>query len=371
MILLAEMLDLGELDEMLASRLVKRVASEDGRLWILNYTSRAQYQQVWNDTTRACRGLIVERTVDADGEVGYGRVVARPWRKFFNLGDADAAVDVNAVDGRVVVTEKLDGSLAVAYRHDGEVRFASRGSFTSEQARRAQQLWDERVAGGSRLRDDWTYLCEVVYPENRVVVDYQGVQDLVLLGAVETATGRSVPLEDARAGWGGSVVAEHPFETLAEVLMAGERENAEGYVVWFSETDERVKIKHEQYVVLHRLVTDTSERRVWEALSSGRGIDDVLDAVPDEAYAVVQGWRDGLMKRYAEQEQELLARYAQVLAVAGDADRRAFAEAAKAHGEWAGLLFAHHDRKGTTAGLWTRVRPERHEPLYGANLDAE
>lgn len=47
-------------------------------LFIGNYTEKAQYDQVWNDATINCRGLIWDI---------HGRIVARPYRKFFNYGD--------------------------------------------------------------------------------------------------------------------------------------------------------------------------------------------------------------------------------------------------------------------------------------------
>ena len=40
------------------------------------------------------------------------------------------------------------------------------------------------TAGLSRTRS-WTYLYEIVYPENRIVLNYRGLHDLILLGAVD------------------------------------------------------------------------------------------------------------------------------------------------------------------------------------------
>ena len=50
-------------------------------LSIYNYTEKAAYDGIWNEVTLQCRGLIV-----ADN----GDVVARPFRKFFNYGQAGA-----------------------------------------------------------------------------------------------------------------------------------------------------------------------------------------------------------------------------------------------------------------------------------------
>ena len=48
---------------------------------IFNYTAKCQYDGVWNDITMKCRGLIMSQ----DGEI-----IARPFEKFFNLGELDS-----------------------------------------------------------------------------------------------------------------------------------------------------------------------------------------------------------------------------------------------------------------------------------------
>ena len=96
--------------------------------------------------------------------------------------------------GRPRVFEKLDGSLGVVYREPTSRRWsvATRGSFDGEQARWATQ----RLRSDDRLtplpREDRTYLLEVIYPANRVVVDYGDREDLVLLDVLALDDGRSV-----------------------------------------------------------------------------------------------------------------------------------------------------------------------------------
>ena len=53
-------------------------------LAILNYTHQAAYDNLWNDATKVCRGLIYNlETLE---------VVARPFPKFFNWGQPEAPV---------------------------------------------------------------------------------------------------------------------------------------------------------------------------------------------------------------------------------------------------------------------------------------
>lgn len=60
-----------------------------------------------------------------------------------------------------------------------------------------------------------TVLVEIVYPANRIVLDYGGLDDLILLGAVDIATGRTFG-PGAVPGWPRPVIDSFAYATLAE-----------------------------------------------------------------------------------------------------------------------------------------------------------
>lgn len=358
---LEDTLDPELLSTMLEERFVKKVSHPSADLYLLNYTARAQFERVWNPVTMACRGLILN---------GDGVVIARPFRKFFNLDEVD---DQHVPTGRVVVTEKLDGSLGVLYPIGDGYSVATRGSFTSRQAVHATNMWKSRLERSADLRRDWTYMVEIIYPENRVVVDYEGMNDLVLLGAVETQSGTSVPLDEARAGWPGKVVEQHPYSSIAEVLAGGERSGREGYVVHFTEHDVRFKIKHAEYIRLHRFFTDMSERRVWEVLSEGGISEEWLEGVPDELYRFVNDTRKKLEEEYSQVVEGLHVEYRGLCSRLGDGfSRSAFAAGVKEiskHNQLAGCLFAILDGKPFSRAVWAYLRPPEHVPLFSRSED--
>ena len=117
-----------------------------------------------------------------------------------------------------------------------------------------------------------TVLVEIVYPANRIVLDYAGLDDLILLGAVEIATGRTFgPARGAAvARAGGGLVRVRDAGRGARRAAAG-RPRGTGRAL--PDTDERVKIKYAEYVRLHRLVTGLSARTVWEVLVAGGDLD--------------------------------------------------------------------------------------------------
>lgn len=269
---LHELLDPALLAEMLATGYVKKQSHPfvDG-LVIYNYTHAAQYDRVWNDVTKQCRGLIV-----LDGEV-----IARPFPKFFNYGEHEQAVKYergayrkvypasdthHALDHNapVTVTDKLDGSLGILHRVGvGNLRgIATRGSFTSDQAIVATDLLNTKYRDDFEPTDGMTYLFEIIYPENRIVVDYGTKRDLILLAVLDTETGHEM-MDNA---WKGPRAARMTFRTLGEALTAEPRENVEGMVVTYADGT-RVKIKQDDYVELHRLITGLNERVVWEWLN--------------------------------------------------------------------------------------------------------
>lgn len=225
-------------------------------LAIANYTDACAFARVWNDVTRVCRGLI--------WDLGTNEVLARPFPKFFNHREPGAPV--LAPNTPVEVTDKLDGSLGILYPIDGGWAIATRGSFDSEQARHATQLLRSKYSDSFSPLPHLTYLFEIIYRDNRIVVDYGPTDDLFLLGAVRTHDGLTFP-PDLVDEWPGPRAAVFGFGTFAEALAAPPRSNAEGIVVRELGTANRIKIKQDDYVQLHRIITGCTKRRLWEHLA--------------------------------------------------------------------------------------------------------
>ena len=231
----------------------------DGPLRILNYTAKATYSRHWNEATIACRGLILD---DAD------RVVARPFPKFFGPTEPDApAVPTQQ---QMEVTAKLDGSLGIAYTHpEGDVRLATRGSLASEQAREATRIWREKYRHVA-IPEGVTPLFEIIYPDNRVVLDYGEMRDLVLIALIDTETGADIdPADLAWPGPRAETVSFTDFGALLDHISSAGESDYEGYVARFAADGARphirFKLKFPAYVAAHRVVFGLTSTRVWEA----------------------------------------------------------------------------------------------------------
>ena len=284
---LSELLSVPLLEEMIHDGYIVRRWHRDWDLAILNYTDKAQFEDEWNPVTRQCRGLIVRY----DDDFQDAEVIARPFPKFFNYGQPGA--DEIDLDGPAFVTDKMDGSLGIAYlTPDGKLAIATRGSFHSEQAEWATRWLHEnlRPEGLERMAHwagTYTDLFEIIYPENRIVVDYGQRAELVYLASMDIQFGDvhrfstlSVP----------TPVAKDLAGSLREALALEPRENAEGVVVMTFD-GRAVKLKQEDYLLKHRARFSLTPMRAWEAWSAGVTLDKFIEGLPDEMHdAVAEAW---------------------------------------------------------------------------------
>jgi RNA ligase len=315
-------------------------------LRLYNYTELAQYQKAWNDVTRVCRGLIVHRVT--------GEIIARPFPKFFNHSE-DQHPDFDLSEP-VTVTDKLDGSLGIIYPTcDGSLAIATRGSFTSEQAIHATHILrtkypDWYPANGS------TVLVEIIYPQNRIVVDYGEVDDLILLGAVHIESAiTSTPRE---VYWPGEKADVFPYASFAEALAVEPRKNSEGLVVHFRTSDVRVKIKQDDYVALHRIVTGWNERTIWERLASGQSLDLLIEGLPDEFHKWATGIADGLTAKHEILMDGAKAEHASILDRLPDGwSRKDYALEAAKRPLFGPALFQILDGRDISDWAWKQIYP--------------
>lgn len=269
---------------------VTTVLSPDKELILFNYTHKAQYANRWNFFERVSRGLIVNRLT--------GKIIARPFDRFWNWGEGG-----RKASGHIVtITDKLDGSMITLFRHNDEWQCATRGSFTSEQARWATKyIHDhEQTLGLLDVPDELTLIFEAIYPQNRVVVDYGKREDLVLLAARNRITGKHVPFfPSAASEISVYTIAQrnnltlpgiHAFNNVTELIERCGMLDAscEGYVVEFSD-GQRFKFKGDQYQELHRLISGLSYKHTLEAIAASQQ-DLLLSKVPDHWKGIVEEW---------------------------------------------------------------------------------
>jgi len=352
---LDQIIDLADLQqELQAGYVTERKHPEFPELSILNYTDRAQFDQHWTPVTRRTRGLIVNNMTN--------EILALPFAKFFNYGQGDAQYNLDAPI--VGAFDKLDGSLGVGYRApDGSYRIATRGSFDSEQARHAN-AWlaaNPQSKAAALLSDAigavTTPLFEIIYPDNRIVVDYQGRDEVVFLGHVDR-----LPMFYGQFYPELELAHESDPLTLREVLALPPRDNAEGWVVWLDRTT-AVKIKYEKYVDLHRAISNMTPKEAWRQLRAGT-FDEFAEALPDEFHDWAKGVEQELMDEFEAAWGEASSRTHELRLfhneVVGGRPRRELAEWVKreVRPEARGLVFGMLDGKDMSDSIWRMLEPK-------------
>ncbi len=292
--------NISEIERLIEEKLISKTKHPDCDLWILNYMQKCQFAGTWTVETRMCRGLIVD---------SEWNVKARPFVKFFNLGQHEAFSGLPELpwDRGYTIAEKMDGSLGILYWIADQPYIATRGSFTSDQALRGTEILRRMI---SELPEDvsfsplLTYLFEIVYPENRIVVDYHGEEKLVLLAVIETETGKELELCVRYPHQPKFYPANTPLEVLQSLLLNDG--SAEGVVIRFAD-GQRVKLKTDEYVRLHRLLTGVSNKSIWELLKAGSPLDEIIEKVPDEFYEWVKQVKEELEVKHSAVMQEAAA----------------------------------------------------------------
>ncbi len=310
-------------------------------LTIWNYSQTTQYEGKWDDVTMMCRGLVTD---------DRGEIVARPFKKFFNLEEGK-----HTPTSEFEVYEKMDGSLGIFFYYQEHAVFASRGSFTSDQAIKGRALLDKYNWQGGTY-PGYTYLFEILYPENRIVVNYGDLEELVVLGVLNTQTGEECDFSEMK-NEGFVLVKKYDAVKDYGQLKGVISNNQEGFVVRFSNGD-RLKIKGEEYLRLHRIMTEISSKSVWEILLAGDKMEEILKDVPDEFFVKIKEYELELISQFDDIKNEYtwiyntLGKNKEILE-----NRSIFAEHAKQY-KYPFILFGLLDGKNVDPMIWKIIQPE-------------
>ena len=327
-------------------------------LFIYNYTAKAIYERNWLPEVIACRGLIADNN---------NQIIARPMSKFFNYSELEHLPEFNAKLQKCLqknesfnVTAKIDGSLIIVTTYKDELIVASRGSFESEQAAKAREII-KKICPDFKPHEDFTCLFEILYKDNRIVVDYGDIEDLVLLAIIHNETG--VELTDTDIRW--SRPKTYNFKNIEEILAhpPAKNENEEGFVVHFTESNFRFKIKYPEYIRLHKMLTGINEKHIWELMSTGQGINELLELVPDEFFDWVTDIEENLKDDYMEIEVKAIRSliYAEKQ---GFQTRREYAEYIKktCYPAVCFMMLDGND-EGADKWIWKAIKPKETKPF--------
>ena len=265
-------------------------AADDGRISMhelnsfnkkllgFKYTTNTVYSEDWDNVSLHARGIVFDYAT--------GEVLARPFDKFFNLGEM---IDTETGELKPIacyvkqhlgfdnlsgdykhqkfrVMDKLDGSLGIAFWTGVDWYVKTAGSFESDQAKWAND-WFDMLINPNVLDKSKTYLFEIIYNEDKHPIEYD-FEGLVLLGIVDTQTGIEEPLSEILR------VAKELNIRHAEVLEFTDFDEVvkyaknlpktkEGVVITF-ENGFKLKVKGDEFLALQKIFHFLTKDVVYE-----------------------------------------------------------------------------------------------------------
>jgi RNA ligase len=343
----------------------------------------------WEDAVRReCRGLAFGLD---------GKLISRPYHKFFNLGErAETQPDIVDLSRPHAILEKLDGSMVRPIPLGGGYRLGTKGGVT-DLSPQPEAFVARRPAYDAYIRHQiargLTPIFEWCSRQQRIVLDYP--EDRLVLTAVrENRTGRYLPIEQARAEIeaeprfaGIDVVRTYPgtAESMA-ALTASTRalEGGEGWVIRFDD-GHMVKLKADWYLARHRALEGLSREKVVVELLLAGAADDVKPLLAPEPRAKLEAFERRFFAGLEGEVDRLAVLYAGIRARHGE-DRKAFALQSAGTLEpqvralmfslWAGRdlraeLIAHIAKNSTTGAKLDAVRWAFGGERWGFEFDGD
>jgi len=245
-----------------------------------------KYSQIDSDfnepLVRECRGIILEKDT--------WNVVAYPFNKFFNFGE-EYADNIDWESAHVL--EKVDGSLIKVYFHNGDWCVGTNNTIDANDAELSappyetfMELFDVAadVCGldYDSLDPHYTYIFELRSPYNRVVVPYEDIR------IVHIGTRNNITCEEVEADIGIEKPKQYMLSSLEDCIAMAKTFDftKEGFVVK-DKNYNRIKVKSEDYVRVHRLANNgslTLERAI--DLIRMNEIDEFLNYFPNYTFYI-------------------------------------------------------------------------------------
>lgn len=236
------------------------------------YSTKCVAEKHWNIFTLMARGLVLDTKAFI--------IVATPFIKFFNYNEVVNIEEIITLEFEAL--EKIDGSMCNIFSYNNKWITTTMGSFISEQSK-----WAEKFLSKTKIKEygmpGYTYITEVVYPENRIVVPYN-CKGLFLLSIFDNK-GYELSL---------SVVQEEAFKlhmlqpiifdyySLDDYIQKTKTMDytQEGFVIKFTNGC-RIKIKGEEYLRIHRLISTVTPLFIWDMLKNKDDTDRIINDLPE------------------------------------------------------------------------------------------
>jgi hypothetical protein len=196
------------------------------------------------------------------------------------------------------------------------------------------------------VNKECTYCFEVIYPQNKIVVNYEDLEDLFLISITHTLSGKEITIDAA----GFKTVNKVDMKSIHAFLSGCEEANMEGYVVKYTKglgNPLRVKYKFDTYVEKHKgkSLSETAIKRSMKKMESIK-----LDNIPDECYEEVKKIKTQMEEEFQCKRIKIENQYLKIITQQNNSPRDVI-EAIK-QSEHSSILFAIHRKKPYDLLVW-------------------
>lgn len=340
------------------------IAQRDG-FTIINYilesseTFRPLTGDAYNDMQsiirRECRGIIFD---------SGGKIIRRPYHKFFNLNQREETIGLTLSKPHIVL-EKLDGSMIAPFLVGDKLIWGTK--MASQDFHEAvEKFVSPRTIEFVRtlLDHNITPIFEWMHPDSRIVINYEQPK-LVLTAVREMVSGEYLPYpvlaESAKHFDIPYVDTRFSNFHLTDIAVIADDVKhlvgEEGIVVRFDD-GQMVKIKGDWYVAIHKAKEKILYERYIVEMILNNTIDDVVPFLLDFDKARIEKYQDSLIKNVSNAVRSVATDSWNDLAVM-KLDRKQFAlERMKDYGRWSSIIFRYFDdiNKHTISSWQTLIK---------------
>ncbi len=278
------------LENAVANKMVVVRDKPDLGISISCYTQSCAWNNEWDEASLLLRGMVWDTET--------GTIISRCMPKFFNHNQQDIT---HLVGLEYEIFTKYDGTLIHFGHLEDQLFMTTKLSSDHRILDLAHHVLDEYPHSRYEIHKfvkehNVTLVCEFLHPANRIVVDYKGLKEFVVLDIIDNETGNSkfhelnFELPSFIKAFSHGIFNDDPYDKISELYekynnLKGNQ--FEGFIFRFS-NGERIKVKLLDYILMHKIVTNTTAKDVIQAACDQTSLDLFIDNVPDELATFVK-----------------------------------------------------------------------------------
>jgi RNA ligase len=216
----------------------------------------------------------------------HGKIIRRPFQKYFNYGEKPEEVKFFDISKNHVVFEKLDGSMIAPFVIKNNLHYGTKAGIT-DVSKLAERFVSSRKNyfdfSMEMISNDFTPMFEFVSRKQRIVIDYPD-DNLILTGIRHMKSGEYFTIDQMLdVGTRFNIPVVKTYGRIDDILQFIDHTKSitgmEGYVVRFG--GQMFKIKGDEYCHIHHTVSYFESEKNTVMMVLEDRVDDILPSLPD------------------------------------------------------------------------------------------